>query len=180
MAAATAEATAAVAAAEIDDAKPEGHHVSTVAMSLIRTARIDERAALIELQRRASLANEGDRAMVLANPDIIDIPLAQFEEGCVLVAERNGAVIGLAVVLPRDDGEAELDGLFVEPSAWRQGIGRHLVDAACAHAAKRGATALQVIANPHAGTFYDSCGFKPVGEVKLQFGTGLAMRKPLS
>jgi len=155
--------------------------VSTSGAPVIRTARADERAALIELQRRASLANEGDRAMVLANPDIIDIPLAQFEEGCVLVAERDGALIGLAVVLPRDDGQAELDGLFVEPSAWRQGIGRHLVDAACAHAMKCGATALHVIANPHAGTFYDTCGFEPLREVKTEFGGGgTAMRKPLS
>lgn len=146
----------------------------------IRAARVDERAALIELQRRASLANEGDRALVLANPDIVDIPLAQFEEGCVLVAERDGVTLGLAVVLPRDDGAAELDGLFVEPSAWRQGIGRSLVDAAGTHARQRGAAALHVVANPHAGSFYDNCGFEPLGEVKLQFGTGLAMRKPLN
>jgi GNAT superfamily N-acetyltransferase len=145
----------------------------------IRAANASERSALIELQRRASLANEGDRALVLANPDIVDIPLVQFEEGCVLVAERDGVTLGLAVVLPRDDGAAELDGLFVEPSAWRQGIGRRLVEAACAHARKRGAPALHVIANPHAGTFYDTCGFEPLGELKLQFGTGLAMRKSL-
>lgn len=146
----------------------------------IRIARVDERERLIELQRRASLANEGDRALVLANPDIVDIPRAQFEDGCVLVAERDGITLGLAVVLPRDDGAAELDGLFVEPSAWRQGIGRHLVDAASAHARTLGAAALHVIANPHAGTFYDTCGFEPLGEVKLEFGTGQAMRKPLS
>lgn len=146
----------------------------------IRTAHTAERAALIELQRRASLANEGDRALVLANPDIIDIPRAQFEEDCVLVAERDGVPLGLAVVLPRDDGAAELDGLFVEPSAWRQGIGRKLVDAACAHARSRGASALHVIANPHAGTFYDSCGFVTLGEAKTQFGSGTAMLKSLS
>jgi GNAT superfamily N-acetyltransferase len=146
----------------------------------IRTARADERKRLIELQRRASLANDGDRTMVLANPDMIDIPLVQFEEGCVLVAERDGATLGLAVVLPRDDGAAELDGLFVEPQAWRQGIGRHLVEAAGTHARKHGATALHVVANPHAGTFYDACGFEPLGEVKIEFGSALAMRKPLT
>jgi GNAT superfamily N-acetyltransferase len=146
----------------------------------IRVARVDERKRLIELQRRASLANEGDRAMVLANPDIIDIPLAQFEAGCVLIAERDGVPLGLAVVLPRDDGAAELDGLFVEPQAWRQGIGRHLVDATSTHARTRGAAALHVIANPHAGTFYDTCGFEPLGEVKLERGSALAMRKPLT
>jgi GNAT superfamily N-acetyltransferase len=159
--------------------QPESDRVSASALT-VRTARIDERAALIELQRRASLANEGDRALVLANPDIVDIPLVQFEEGCVLVAERDGVTLGLAVVLPRDDGAAELDGLFVEPSAWRQGIGRRLADAAGTHARQRGAAALHVIANPHAGAFYDTCGFEPLGEVKLQFGTALAMHKPLS
>jgi GNAT superfamily N-acetyltransferase len=154
--------------------------VSTSGAPAIRIARTDERVVLIELQRRASLANEGDRAMVLANPGIIDIPLAQFEDGCVLVAERDGALIGLAVVLPLDDGAAELDGLFVEPSAWRQGIGRHLVEAACTHAAKRGAQSLHVIANPHAGTFYGTCGFEPLGEVKTEFADpAISMRKPL-
>jgi GNAT superfamily N-acetyltransferase len=153
--------------------------MSTSAALAIRTARIDERMALIELQRRASLANEGDRAMVLANPGIIDIPLAQFEDGCVLVAERAGIVLGLAVVLSRQGGAAELDGLFVEPSAWRQGIGRHLVDAACAQALKRGATALHVVANPHAGAFYGSCGFSLMGEAKTEFGPAITMRKPL-
>lgn len=146
----------------------------------IRTARADERKRLIELQRRASLANDGDRTMVLANPDMIDIPLVQFEEGCVLVAERDGVPLGLAVVLPRDDGSAELDGLFVEPSAWRQGIGRHLVDAASTHARKRGAAALHVIANPHAGTFYGACGFELLGEARTEFGPAVAMRKPLT
>lgn len=146
----------------------------------IRTARIDERVGLIELQRRASLANEGDRAILLANPDVIDIPLAQFEGGCVLVAERDSVPLGIAVILPRDDGAAELDGLFVEPSVWRLGIGRHLVEAACAHARKRGAAALHVIANPHAGAFYNTCGFELLGEAKTEFGSAVAMRKPLT
>lgn len=144
--------------------------MSAPAAPHIRVARADEREALIELQRRASLANDGDRAMVLANPDVIDIPLSQFEDGCVLVAERDGAPVGLAVVLPRDDGDAELDGLFVEPSAFRQGIGRLLVEAACAQARERGAATLHVVANPHAGKFYESCGFEPSGEVTTEFG----------
>ena len=39
---------------------------------------------------------------------------------------------------------------------------------------------LHVIANPHAGTFYDACGFEPLGEVRTAFGAGRAMCKKLS
>ncbi|HET9693376.1 MAG TPA: hypothetical protein VFP48_03255 [Steroidobacteraceae bacterium] len=39
-----------------------------------RTARGDDRAMLEALQRRSSLANEEDRAALLADPGLIDLP----------------------------------------------------------------------------------------------------------
>jgi GNAT superfamily N-acetyltransferase len=53
------------------------------------------------------------------------------------------------VVLPRPDGDAELDGLFVEPGLWKRGIGRLLVRHAERQAMGEGATSLCVVANPH-------------------------------
>src|SRR4249919_142738 len=102
----------------------------------IRPARPDEQAMLESLQRRASLSNPGDRDALLANPDAIALPIEQIAEGCVFVAERDGVVVGFAAVVPRPDGAAELDALFVEPQLWKQGIGRQLVDhiAEVAHA----------------------------------------------
>ena len=95
---------------------------------VIRSAVASEQKALEALQRRASLENPGDRDALLANPDAIELPIEQIVAGHILVAEQDCGLVGFAVVLPREDGAAELDGLFVDPSSWRRGIGRLLVD----------------------------------------------------
>jgi len=145
----------------------------------IRPARPDEQATLESLQRRASLSNPGDREALLANPDAIAVPIAQITQGCVFVAERDGVVMGFAAVVPRPDGGAELDALFVEPHLWKHGIGRKLVDHVADVARVRAASFLHVIGNPHASGFYTSCGFRVDGTVDTRFGVGLAMRKSL-
>jgi len=145
----------------------------------IRPARIDEHATLESLQRRASLKNPGDRDALLANPDAIALPIAQIAAGCVFVAELDGVVAGFAAVVPRPDGEAELDALFVEPHLWKRGIGRRLVDHAAEVARTRAASLLHVIGNPHAEGFYVSCGFRAIGTVDTRFGVGLDMQRPL-
>src|SRR5881392_1802160 len=95
---------------------------------LIRPAVMSERQALESLQRRASLNNPGDREVLLANPDAIELPPDQIAAGQVFVAERDGAIVGFSAVLPREDPETDLDGLFVEPHLWGHGIGRLLVE----------------------------------------------------
>jgi N-acetylglutamate synthase-like GNAT family acetyltransferase len=134
---------------------------------------------LESLQLRASLNNPGDREALLANPDAIELPIDQLADGCVFVAEREGVVAGFAAVLPRPDGGAELDALFVEPHLWKHGIGRRLVDYIAVVARERAASFLHVIGNPHAQGFYASCGFSLTGTVDTRFGVGLAMRRPL-
>ncbi|WP_395449628.1 GNAT family N-acetyltransferase [Aminobacter sp. UC22_36] len=98
-----------------------------VSETTVRLATSLEREPLEYLQRRASLVADAYREKLLAHPDAIDLPLEQIEAGQVHVAERSGAVVGFCVVLPRLDGDVELDGLFVEPDCWKQGIGRLLV-----------------------------------------------------
>src|SRR4051794_28951321 len=121
---------------------------------IIRTALVSEQDALEALQWRASLGNPGGREALLAPPDAILLPVEQIAAGQVLVAESDGAILGFAAVLPRDDGDVELDSLFVEPEAWGQGIGRALVEH-CADAARAGgAPGLQVVGNFHAEGFY--------------------------
>jgi len=142
----------------------------------IRPAVTGEQKTLESLQLRASLNNPGDRDAMLANPDAIVLPLGQLDAGQVFVAEQKGVIVGFAVVLPREDGQVELDGLFVEPSFWKCGIGRSLVDHSAAFARKFGAMALHVIGNPHALGFYTACGFESLGVTKTRFGTGLLMR----
>lgn len=147
--------------------------------TMIRPAIASEREALEALQRRASLENPGDREVLLANPDAIELPIEQIDAGHVVVAEVAGVVVGFAAVLPREDGAAELDALFVEPGLWKQGIGRALIERCAAIARTRGAPALHVIGNPHAEGFYRACGFEPRGTTETRFGVGLDLRKVL-
>jgi GNAT superfamily N-acetyltransferase len=138
-----------------------------------------ERRALEDLQRRASLVWEEDRDALLANPDAIELPMAQITDGRTIVAENVGELLGFAVVLRRDDGDAELDGLFVDPAQWRHGIGRKLLERAERIATSDGAASLWVTANTRALGFYGACGFVTVGEVATRFRPAPRMRKTI-
>jgi GNAT superfamily N-acetyltransferase len=143
----------------------------------IRPARVDEKGELEALQARASLANAGDREALLAHPDAIEVPREQLQRGQVFVATRAGSICGFASVLPRPDGAAELDALFVEPASWRQGIGRALIERAIEEAQRMSASALHVVGNPHAESFYTATGFERIGTQATRFGVGLLMRR---
>lgn len=146
---------------------------------VIRMALATEQKQLEALQRRASLGNLGDRKALLANPDAIELPLEQLERGDVFVAEVGGLIAGFAAIVSREDGDAELDALFVEPDMWRHGLGTLLVDHCARVAYADGSIALHVVGNPHAEGFYAACGFVVVGTTQTRFGPGLLMRKPL-
>jgi GNAT superfamily N-acetyltransferase len=145
----------------------------------IRPAIPAERKALEALQWRASLGNEGDRDALLRHPDAIDLPAEQIAAGGVFVLEQDGAIVGFSAILPRADGDTELDALFVEPTIQRQGIGRKLIEHCAAVARSAGSRALHVIGNAHAKGFYQSCGFEILGPFETRFGSGLLMRKTL-
>ncbi|HEX6043016.1 MAG TPA: GNAT family N-acetyltransferase [Pyrinomonadaceae bacterium] len=146
---------------------------------IVRPAVAAEQKQLEALQWRASLNNPGDRDALLAHSDAIELPLEQIRDGGVFVAEVAGALMGFAAILPREDGDFELDALFVEPSAWRQGIGRALVEHCGAAARESGAESLHVVGNPHAEDFYKACGFDMLGTKQMRFGAGLLMKRAL-
>ena len=146
---------------------------------IIRRAIPAERRTLEALQWRASLGNEGDRDALLRHPDAIDLPLEQITAGGVFVVEQDGNIVGFSAIQPRDDGDTELDALFVEPTLQRQGIGRKLLEHCPEQARSAGSSALHVVGNFHAKQFYLSCGFIIVGTFETRFGPGLLMRKTL-
>ena len=145
----------------------------------VRPAVAAEQKQLEALQWRASLNNPGDRDALLAHPDAIELPLEQIDAGGVFVAEVAGSTMGFAAILPREDGDFELDALFVEPDAWRRGVGRALVEHCAAAARDAGAKSLHVVGNPHAEGFYSACGFESLGTKQMRFGVGLLMKKTL-
>ena len=148
-------------------------------MLSVRTARAREKDLLEELQRRASLMWEEYREALLAHPDAIELPVDQLNANRVFVAERDGKIVGFGAIVLRDDGDSELDALFVEPEVWMGGIGRRLVVEAERRAVNEGSRQLLVTGNPRAEGFYLACGFVQVGEQSTQFGVGLRMCKLL-
>jgi GNAT superfamily N-acetyltransferase len=137
----------------------------------IRVAQPHERAALEDLQRRSSLALPKYREQLLANPEAIHLPQEQVDRGDAWVAEVSGELAGFAVL----DG-GELDGLFVDPSRWRMGIGAALVEVV-AHEARRRGLSLTVTAAPEAREFYERCGFTVEGETETRFGPAIRMSR---
>jgi N-acetylglutamate synthase-like GNAT family acetyltransferase len=141
----------------------------------IRPARLAERDALERLQRRSSVHDPMYRTQLAAHPDAIELPVEQITAGLVRVAEQGGAVVGFAVLLERSGDACELDGLFVEPDRMRAGVGRGLVEDAKRIARERGATRIDVVANPQAVAFYAAVGFAAVGEAQTRFGPASRM-----
>jgi GNAT superfamily N-acetyltransferase len=144
---------------------------------IIRPALVSEQKALEALQLHASLSNAGDRDALLAHPDAIELPIDQIASGRVFIAERDGTILGFATAIPREDGDTELDGLFVEPHSWAQGLGRLLVEHCVEVARAHGSAALHVVGNPHAKGFYLACGFELTGTVQTRFGAAPSLRK---
>jgi len=146
---------------------------------LIRSARESEQKPLEELQLRSSLENEGDRAFLMANPDVIQLPLQQILDGLVFVAELSGTIVGFVALKLYAPRKMELEGLFIEPGHWRLGMGRRLVAHAIEVSRAQGARTMIVFANPHADGFYRRVGFVKEGEVSIESQTAFVMSKDL-
>jgi GNAT superfamily N-acetyltransferase len=135
----------------------------------IRTAQVADLGALQEIFRRASLDNDGDREMLLANPDALALSSAAIDEQRTRAAVVNGDVVGFATLLRIGDA-FELEDLFVDPEWMRRGIGLALVRDAAAIAMAKGVSRIEVTANPHALAFYKRAGFVPDGTAVTRFG----------
>jgi GNAT superfamily N-acetyltransferase len=134
---------------------------------------------LEELQRRASLQWEADRAALLAHPEAIRLPASLIEEQRVRVAEIGHRLVGFSVVIPKAVNTSELDGLFVEPELWGSGIGRALMIDAIRLAHDQGATVMELTANLRAEGFYEKFGFVRSGYAQTAFGPACRMRYPM-
>lgn len=146
----------------------------------IRLARPDDRHDLVELQRRASLTWDVVRDYFLEHPEIIDLDPEKIARNEVFVAEQGERIVGFATIIAHEGNDAELEGIFVEPSDWRKGIGTALLRQIEREALAWQASRLHVIANPTAEGFYRSAGFTLIGEKKTALGPmALLMVKPV-
>lgn len=137
---------------------------------LIRAGSAADQPALLDIVWKTVMASAHDRDTLLAHPEAVQVPVEQLTPATACVADDGTALAGFAIVLPRPDGQAELDGLFVDPVLQRMGVGRRLVERATQLARDMGASELHVVANEDALAFYRSVGFVQTGMRETQFG----------
>jgi GNAT superfamily N-acetyltransferase len=142
----------------------------------IRPGTPNERAAVESLQFRASTELPAYRDAILQHPDSIGLASELLTEGRVRVAETKDSLIGFSVLLAPIADTMELDGLFVDPSWWRRGVGTALMlDAFCVARAEEAAR-IEVTANILATGFYEKLGFSRLHETHTRFGPAQRMR----
>jgi len=129
----------------------------------LRPGRPADQPQLLAIVWATVMDSDSDREELLAKPELVEVPVEHLTNETCVVVEMDGAPVGFATVLPRPDGEAELDGLFVLPERQRLGLGRALMAGGADLARAMGASVLHVIANDDANAFYRAVGFVQTG-----------------
>jgi GNAT superfamily N-acetyltransferase len=143
----------------------------------IRSAVPTDLEALNKVFRRASLSNSGDRGHLLAHPEYLVLSDNGIAEGRTRVAvDPEAGIVGFASWLVADC-TIEMEDLFVDPDWMRQGIGRSLVNDIVDLAGRQGFYRIEVTANPHAHSFYESVGFTVDHLVETRFYPGQRMHR---
>lgn len=125
---------------------------------LIRKAEPGEGESLTALCVRSKAHWGYDATFMEMSAAALAVSEADIALGHVLVAvDGDGQTIGMACVLPEGDA-ADLDALFVDPSAIGGGAGRLLFDASIGLAREFGARRLTILADPNAAPFYERMG----------------------
>ncbi len=126
-------------------------------MVRLRAVLSHELSALTELCLRSKAVWGYDQSFMDACRAELTLMPRDLTSSKLQVAERDGAVVGVAQV-SMDDGVAHLDKLFIEPKLLRSGAGRALFEWARSMARELGATALMIEADPGAADFYRRMG----------------------
>jgi GNAT superfamily N-acetyltransferase len=129
---------------------------------MIRPAREGELELLSELAMRSKAHWGYSEAFMRACAS--ELTVRRDHVPRLFVCERAGAIIGFCAWSPINAVRAELEFLFVEPSAIGSGYGRALLDHACADIAQRGHRILEIQGDPHAARFYRAAGARQIGE----------------
>ena len=136
-------------------------------MIRLRNARQDELPGLSGLCLRSKAHWGYDASFMAACRPELTLHPDELQNSSLQVAERDGAVVGLAQV--RASGaDAELLKLFVEPALLGSGIGRLLFEWATEKARDLGAIRMTIEADPGAVAFYERMGAHPAGSTPSQ------------
>jgi GNAT superfamily N-acetyltransferase len=129
---------------------------------VIRAPNVEELPALSELCMRSKAVWGYDADFMAACLKELTFVPGDLVSSRIAVAARGESVLGVAQVrmVGRD---ADLQKLFVEPSALRGGVGKALFDWAIDAAREMGASRMIIEADPDAAPFYRSLGARDFG-----------------
>jgi GNAT superfamily N-acetyltransferase len=130
----------------------------------IREARPDEAEMLSALAMRSKAHWGYDAEFLEACRADLTLTPQEIAESMSFVCEGAEGVVGFSRVVLMDERSAELDALFVDPSAIGTGVGKLLRDRSVAAAQELGAQDLVLQSDPHAEGFYLSRGARRIGE----------------
>jgi len=146
----------------------------------IRFATAADGPALDALHRRSSFVWEEDRANLEAHPDALGVPRERIDSRQVCVAvDEGGALLGFSGISDGGEGVCELEDLFVEPAALRNGIGSALVEDVAARAGAEGFERIGVTAAARTFAFYESVGFLVGEPCRTRFGPAARLWREL-
>ena len=135
-------------------------HTEAVSIVRIRVACASDLPAPRDLFRRSSLSNEGDRDLLLARPEVLELADDGITEGRTRVAVgADDEIRGFIITSVLDAGGLEIEDLFVDPDWMRTGVASRLVEDLLATASRNGVGRIEVTVNPHANAFYRHVGF---------------------
>lgn len=106
---------------------------------ILRRAEIRDREIVTSFVH-AALRGHGIEPHAEGDRDVGE--LGAHPEKDELVAELDGAVVGIVILEPRDAAEGWVSKLFVSRDCRRRGVGRALLEAAIVRARERGWVAL--------------------------------------
>ena len=139
----------------------------------VRSAIPADQKQLNTVMHNASLAVETGEVLrrLMEERELLNVDAKLISSGQVVLAEADGVVVGFASFVIAESAYTELDGMFVDPSYWRRGIGRMIFEAAQRELIARHATGIRVVSSASAVHFYKSVGFSIVGEEKTPLGS---------
>jgi GNAT superfamily N-acetyltransferase len=133
-------------------------------LTRIRPARPEEADAIGELAVRSKGHWGYDAAFLEACREDLALSPQDIATSTVYVLEGRDGLAGYYRLMPLQNGTADLDALFVDPTAIGQGVGRRLWQHAVATARDLEYTALDIQSDPHAEGFYMAMGARRIGE----------------
>jgi GNAT superfamily N-acetyltransferase len=132
--------------------------------SEIRRARPQEASALSELAFRSKGHWGYDAAFLETCRGDLTITAEEIATAAVYVLVRADGIAGFYTLKPVNNGAAELDDLFVDPTAIGTGVGRRLWQHAIDMATELGHSELLIQSDPYAEGFYLAMGAERIGE----------------